>query len=118
MGIDFNVGLSRCREGPLSSLTRIAKTPQGTIVALHVLLVLALELVDKVVHHAVVEVFSPEVSITSSGLDLEDALLDGKDGDIKGTASKVENEDVTLIGSLFLVQTVGNGSGSWLFDYP
>merc|ERR1719517_412940 len=98
-GIDFDVGLSRCRQGPLGSLTSSAKTPQGTLVALHVLLVLAFELVDEVVHHAVVEVFSPEVSVTSSGLDLEDALLDGKDGDIKGTASEVENEDVTLIGS-------------------
>jgi hypothetical protein len=47
--------------------------------------VLALELGNKVADHAVVEVLTAQVSITSSRLDLENAILNGQDGDIEGT---------------------------------
>jgi hypothetical protein len=54
--------------------------------------VLALKLVDEVIDHAVVKVFSTQVSITSCGLHLKDAILNGKDGDIKSTALKVMHD--------------------------
>merc|ERR1719357_300046 len=95
-GVDLNVSLSRGRQGPLSPLAGSPQPPQGTLVPLHVLLVLPLELVDEVVDHPVVEVLSTQVSVTGSGLDLEDALLDGQDGDIKGAAAKIEDQDVAL----------------------
>merc|ERR1719474_1781427 len=95
-GVDLNVSLSRGRQGPLSPLAGSPQPPQGTLVPLHVLLVLPLELVDEVVDHPVVEVLSTQVSVTSSGLDLEDALLDGQDGDIKGAAAEIEDQDVAL----------------------
>ncbi len=56
------------------------------------------------------------VLTSGSGLDLEDALLDGQDGDIKGAAAQVENENVALRRSLLLVQAVGNGGGCRLVD--
>ena len=65
------------RQSPLDALTGCAQTPQGTLVPLHVLLVLALKLIDKVVNHNTVNVFATQVSVTRSGLDLIDALLDG-----------------------------------------
>merc|ERR1719189_3158561 len=117
-GVDFNVGLSRSRQSPLGALTGSSQTPQGTLVPLHVLLVLPLELVDKVVDHAVVEVFTAQVSVTGSGLDLKYALLDGQDGDIEGSASEVEDEHVALTGSFLLVQAIGNGGSSGLVDDP
>ena len=46
----------------------------------------------------------------STYLDLEDALLDGKERDIEGAATKIEDEDVALTLDL-LVETVGDGSG-------
>ena len=76
---------------------------------------LALELVAEVVDKAVVKVLTTKVSVTSSGLDLENTLLNGKERDIEGTSTKIENENV-LLTLLLLVKTVGNGSGSGLVD--
>lgn len=55
------------------------------------------------------------MSVTGSGLDLEDTLLDGQEGNIKGSTTKIENEDVALTLGL-LVKTVGNGGGGGLVD--
>ena len=41
------------------------------------------------------------MGITAGGLNLEDTILNGKDGHIKGTASKVVDKDVLLSGNLF-----------------
>ncbi|KAH5051894.1 hypothetical protein HBI73_235940 [Parastagonospora nodorum] len=78
-------------------------------------LVFPLEFIGEVVYETVVEVLTTQVSVTGSGLDLEDALLDGQEGDIKGTTTQVEDENVTLALGL-LVKTVGNGSGGGLVD--
>ena len=64
-GINLNVGLGGSRQSPLGALTCCAQTPQGTLVPLHVLLVLALKLVDKVVNHAVIEVLASQVGVSS-----------------------------------------------------
>ena len=79
---------------------------------------LPLELGHEVVDHPVVEVLATEVSVSGSGLDLEDALLNRQDGDIKGAATKIEDENIALLRSLLLVQTVRNGSRSGLVDDP
>ena len=80
-----------------------------------IVLVLALELVHEVVDQTVVKVLTTQVSVTSSGLDLEDALLNGEQGNIEGTTTQVENEHVALALD-FLVKTIGNGSSGWLIN--
>jgi hypothetical protein len=50
---------------------------EGIGVQRQVLLVLALELLDEVVDETVIEVLTTQVSVTGSGLDLEDTILDG-----------------------------------------
>ncbi len=57
---------------------------------------LALELCDEVVHHAVVEVFSTQVSVSSSRLNLKDAILNGEDRHIESATTKIEDEDIPL----------------------
>ena len=76
---------------------------------------LALELLDEVVDETVVEVLTTKVSVTGSGLDLEDTLLNGEERHIEGATPEIKNEDV-LLTLLLLVKTVGNGSGSGLVD--
>lgn len=76
---------------------------------------LSLELVNEVVNETVVEIFTTQVSVTGSRLDLEDTLLNGKERDIEGTATKIEDEDVALTLNL-LVKTVGNGGSGRLVD--
>jgi len=79
------------------------------------LLVLSLEFTCEVVHKTVVKVLTTKVRVTGCGLDLKDTLLNGQEGNIKGTTTQVENEDVALALRL-LVKTVGNGSSSGLVD--
>ena len=113
--VDLNRGLSGGRESTLGTLASSAETTQSTAVGRKILLVLALELVDEVVDETVIEVLTTQVSVTSSRLDLEDTLLDGQEGHIEGTTTKIEDEDVALTLDL-LVKTVGNGSGGRLVD--
>jgi NAD-specific glutamate dehydrogenase len=77
--------------------------------------VLALELVDKVVDQAVIEVLAAKVGVTGRALDFEYALLDGEQRDIEGATAQIEDENVALARGL-LVEAVGNGRGSWLVD--
>src|SRR5690606_2564043 len=113
--IDFDGSLSGRREGTLGTLASSAETTKGTSVGGEILLVLALELLGEVVDETVVEVLTSQVSVTSSGLDLEDTILNGKERDIESSSSKIEDENVALARSLS-VETVGDGSGSWLVD--
>ncbi|KAG2351205.1 NAD-specific glutamate dehydrogenase-domain-containing protein, partial [Suillus spraguei] len=53
--------------------------------------------------------------VAGNGLHLKDALLNGQEGHIKGSSTKIENEDVMLTDD-FLVETAGDGSSSGLVD--
>ena len=88
---------------------------EGTWVGREVLLVLVLELLDKVVDEMIVEVLTTQVSVTSSGLDFEDTHFNGQKGHIESSSSKIEDEHVTLALDL-LVETVSNGSSSGFVD--
>ena len=78
---------------------------------------LALELVDEVIDHPVVEVLATKVSVSGSRLDLKDAVLNGENGHIEGAAAEVEDEDVGLLAlALLLVKAVSDGSGGRLVD--
>merc|ERR1719393_289660 len=79
---------------------------------------LPLELVDEVIHHPVVEILTAKMSVTSSGLDLEDAFLDGQDRHIKSSPTKIKDQHVALDGALLLVQAIGNGGGGGLVNDP
>ena len=76
---------------------------------------LSFEFINEVVNKSVVEILTTQMSVTSSGLHLEDTLLNGQEGDIEGSSSQIEDEDVALTLNL-LVETVCNGGSSWLVD--
>uniref|UniRef100_A0A7S3NEG7 NAD-specific glutamate dehydrogenase n=1 Tax=Aureoumbra lagunensis TaxID=44058 RepID=A0A7S3NEG7_9STRA len=113
--VDLNGGLSGRRKSSLGTLASGSETSESTDVGAKILLVLALELVDEVVDQTVVEVLTTQVSVTGSGLDLEDTLLNGEERDIEGTTTKIEDQDVALALNL-LVETVGNGGSGRLVD--
>jgi hypothetical protein len=54
------------------------------------------------------------MSVTGSSQDLEDALVDGEERHIEGTAAEIVNDDLAFTFSL--VQTVGNGGRCGFVD--
>jgi len=114
-GVDFDGGLCRRGEGTFSTLAGGTETTNSTGVSRDILLVLALEFLDKVVDKTVIEIFTTKMGVTSGGLDFEDTVLDGQERDIEGTTTKIEDEDVALTLNL-LIETIGNGSSSRLVD--
>ena len=113
-GINLNVSLSGGRKSTLGTLASSTETTEGTLVLRHVLAVTTLEVGQEIVNHAVVKILSTQVSVSGGGLDLKDSLLNSKKRNIKGSTTKIENENILLFS--LLVKTVGNGSGSWLVD--
>jgi hypothetical protein len=115
-GVDFNSGLRSAGKRTLCALASSAETTKSTGVGGDVLLVLPLELLNEVVDKPVVEVLSSQVSISGSGLDLEDTTIDGQKRNIEGTTSQVEDQHVALLVVTNLVQSIGNGGGGRLVD--
>lgn len=99
-GIDLNAGLGAAGEGALGTLARCAQTTHSSLVVDDFLFELALELSDEVGNHAVVKVLTAQVSVTGSGLDLEDAILNSQDRHIESTTSKVKDKDITFTANL------------------
>mmetsp|Transcript_66490 Transcript_66490/g.105215 ORF Transcript_66490/g.105215 Transcript_66490/m.105215 type:complete len:271 (-) Transcript_66490:42-854(-) len=74
---------------------------------------LLLEDLHEVLHHSLIEILSSQMGVTVGGYDLKNAIVDGQEGHIKGTSSKVVDQDVLL---RLLVQTVGDGCRGGFVD--
>ncbi|KAH6607458.1 hypothetical protein Trco_003771 [Trichoderma cornu-damae] len=72
-----------------------------------------LELGHHVANQVDVEILTTKVGVTVGGLDLEDTVLDLKDGDVEGTTAKIVDSD-DAVG--LLLKTIGQGSGGGLVD--
>merc|ERR1719265_1352194 len=114
--VDLDGCLSRRGQGALGALALSTETTNGTVVASNILAaVLALEILHAEVDNAVVEVLAAKVRVACSGLHLENAVLDGEDGDIEGTTSHVIDQDV-LLSCTLLVETICDGGSGRLVD--
>ncbi|KAH3692382.1 hypothetical protein DPMN_194832 [Dreissena polymorpha] len=61
-----------------------------------ILLAFSHKLLDKVVHHSVVEILSPQMRITSCGLHVYNAVCNGRDGHIEGSTIQVDDEHISF----------------------
>ena len=82
-------------------------------IATEVLLVLALKFLRKVGDETVVEALTTKVSDASSGIHLEDTLLDSKKRGVEGSATEIEDKDISY---MLLVETIGNSDGGRFAD--
>ena len=62
-----------------------------------------------------VEVLTTQVGVAVGGFNFEDSLLDADDGDVQSATTEIEDHDA-LFCLRFSVETVGDGSSSWLVD--
>ena len=108
-----DLGLEGRGQLDLGLLSGLTDTLDGHAVTTKVETRLLLELADNVTDEVDVEVLTTEVSVTVGGLDLEDTLLDLKDGDIESTTTKIVDGDNTVG---LLLHTVGKGGSGGLVD--
>jgi len=109
-----DLDLNDSREVTLGLLNFHLQLLEGSSVLLDVNVVLLLEDLDKMLSDSLVEIFSSEMGISSSGDDFENSIIDSKEGHIESTTSEIEDNNVLF--SIFLVHTVGNSSGSGLVN--
>jgi hypothetical protein len=55
------------------------------------------------------------VGVTGGGLDFEDTLLEGQEGDVEISSTEIEDQDVALTSGP-VIETVGDGSSGGLAD--
>ena len=112
---DLNLDGVLLRQSSLANLNFLSELLKGSLVGADVLALLLLEDLDEVVHDALVEVLSSQMSVSVSRKDLKDAVVDSQNGDIESTTTKVKDQDV-LFGTA-LVQTIRDGGGSGLVEH-
>ena len=86
---------------------------EGTRISLNINVIGLLEKLNEMVSDSLIEIFTTKMGITSSGEHFEDTVVDGQDGNIKGTTTEIEHNNVLFI---LLVETVGNSGSRWLID--
>merc|ERR1719440_2176423 len=112
--LDLEAHLVARRERALGALDLAAELLDGALVLAGVGAVLALEDLEQVLDHAVVEVLAAQVCVTRGGDHLEDAVVDGQERHVEGAATEVEDEDVLL--ARLLVEAIGDGRSGGLVD--
>lgn len=101
----------KCTLGLFDFMLQFIKSVEG---ASDISTSLLLVLLDEIVDDPVIEIFTTNISITSSHQDLEDTYTDGKEGHIEGFSSEMVDNGLGF--TIFLVKTIDDGSGSGLID--
>src|SRR5205085_1272151 len=84
-----DLGAGRAGELDLRLLGGLLEALQGDAILRQVDALVLLELLAQPLDHALVEVIAAQVRVTVGGSDLEDALRELQDGDVKGPAAQV-----------------------------
>merc|ERR1719281_1429055 len=114
-GLTVDLGLMGGGEDSLGLLALGSESSHGSGVVGDVDAGGLLELGHAVVDEDVVEVLTTKMGVTVGSLDFENTFLDGEEGDIEGSTTEIEDEDVALT-LVLLVKTVGDGGSGWLVD--
>jgi hypothetical protein len=114
-GINLHSCLCNTRQRPLRALASAPQPTESARVVRYVVFGFPLELIFEMLQQSVVEILSAQVGVARGSLDGEDATTDVEEGDIKGSSSKIENENILLAFSL-TIKAVSNSSGSRLID--
>eukprot|EP00906_Rhabdomonas_costata_P012959 RCo018624 len=111
----LNASLRQAGELPLRLLTCSPQAGQGTLVLTQVSAVLCHQNLQELVHQSSVKVLATQVSIPSRGNNFKESIFDVEQGNVQGSSSQVENQNVALKGK---IQAVSDGSRSGLIHDP
>jgi len=114
-GVDFNSGLGGGRQNSLGSLALSSKSSHSSGVLSNINAVFLKEISRAELNQFVIEIFSSEMGVSGSGLNLENSVFNGKKGNIESTTSQIENKNVLFTLSFF-VKTVSNSGSSGFVD--
>lgn len=113
-GLNLNASLVLGRQRPLCLLHLTTQLLHSTVVLAHIFAVLLLVQLDEVLHDALVEVLTSQVSVTVGGHYFKHAVVNGQEGNIEGATTKIKHKNVLL--AILLVQTISDGSSSSTID--
>merc|ERR1719324_252775 len=100
-------------EDSLGLLALGSESSEGTVVVGDVNAGLLLEEGHGVVDENVIEVLTSKMGVSVGGLDLENSVLNGKEGHIESATTEIEDEHIALT-LVLLVETVGDSGSRWL----
>jgi len=101
-------------EGPLGLLDLTLQFTESAKVLADISASFFLVALDEVVNDAVIKIFTTKMGVTSSSQNLEDTIVNGKERDIKGSTTKIIDNNLRF--AAFLVKAVGDSGGSRLVD--
>ena len=99
-----------------SLFTLFPKTSFSPLITGQIYAKLLLKVLDAVFEKNLIDVTASKVHISSSCLYIYKSIFDLKNGNIKCTTAKVEDED-SLHLSLHLIKSIGEGCSCWFIDY-
>src|SRR5690606_19626974 len=108
-----DVGGQHAGKLDLRLLGRLPQTLHGLAILGQVDAVLVPELLHQPVDDALVEVVAAQAVVAAGGLHFEDAVADFENGNVKGAAAQVKNEDRLVV---LFVQPVRQRRGRGLVD--
>ena len=99
IGESVNLDLSSdsSRKSFLGILARRSESVHGTLVARDIDASLGLEVILAEFDKPVVDVLATEMGVAISGFDRDNAIIYGKEGDIEGAATEVEDQNELLL---------------------
>lgn len=101
-------------EGPLGLLDLTLQFTESAKVLADISASFFLVALDEVVNDAIIKIFTTKMGVTSSSQNLEDTIVNGKERDIKGSTTKIIDNNLRF--AAFLVKAVGDSGGSRLVD--
>jgi hypothetical protein len=113
--LNFDLGGLLGGKSTLGLLDLTLELTHGLSVLGDVDIVLLVVLLGEVADDTVIKILTTKMSITSSRLDLENALLDSEDGNVESTTTKVVDEHLAFL-LVGLVEAVGESGGGGFVD--
>mmetsp|Transcript_12580 Transcript_12580/g.20970 ORF Transcript_12580/g.20970 Transcript_12580/m.20970 type:complete len:156 (-) Transcript_12580:653-1120(-) len=113
--VNLQPSLRRAGQGTLDTFGFLAQLLDGARVFGDINVGSLLNLLDEVLHDALIKILSSQMRVTVGGKGFKDAVVDVQESDVEGSASEVKDEDISVI--QLCVESIGHcRSGRFIDD--